>query len=64
MTSARAKELLYDSETMLRLVDNELAELRDEPSAADRLAQEIVDQGDESIHHAATEAMARQRQTP
>jgi chemotaxis regulatin CheY-phosphate phosphatase CheZ len=31
MTPARAKEVLYDSETMLRLVDNELSELRDEP---------------------------------
>jgi chemotaxis regulatin CheY-phosphate phosphatase CheZ len=34
MTSARAKEVLYDSETMLRLVDNELNELRDEPVMA------------------------------
>lgn len=38
MTSSRAKEVLYDSETMLRLVDNELEELRDpvEPKSTDR----------------------------
>jgi len=29
MTSPRGKEVLYDSEVMLRLVDNELAELRE-----------------------------------
>ncbi len=30
MIPARAQEVLYDSETMLRLVDSELAELRDD----------------------------------
>jgi chemotaxis regulatin CheY-phosphate phosphatase CheZ len=41
MTSSRAKEVLYDSETMLRLVDNELKELRDpvEPAAVDQSAE-------------------------
>jgi len=36
MTSGRAKEVLYDSETMLRLVDHELEELRDVPDASAR----------------------------
>jgi chemotaxis regulatin CheY-phosphate phosphatase CheZ len=38
MTSARAKEVLYDSETMLRLVDNELDELRDVPADGEKPA--------------------------
>ena len=50
MHSGRAKEVLYDSETVLRLVDNELAELRDDalPSsdtsaAADPLAEALAE---------------------
>jgi chemotaxis regulatin CheY-phosphate phosphatase CheZ len=62
MTSSRAKEVLYDSETMLRLVDNELEELRDpvapqvepqaEPQSADR---ERIDAWLSVVQQASTE---------
>jgi hypothetical protein len=55
MTSARAKEVLYDSETMLRLVDSELEELRDPVSPAERIHSSDLDTWVTVLQRASTE---------